>query len=102
MKVSATTTIAALFAASAHGFSLTMMTGQSLSKAATGLLPLTPQGVMQSTPQYKIVDYYTGTVLSVNIIPPVFRCLENGSLIVDRTGQILFEWSPRDEDGMNK
>ena len=59
----------------------------------------TPNGPLRSQPQYAI--FGEKTMLSIKMIPPVFRCLKNGSLVLDQNkkGRILLEWSPRGDAG---
>lgn len=40
-------------------------------------------------------------MLSIKVIPPIFRCLKNGALVMDnnKKGRILLEWSPRGDGG---
>lgn len=59
----------------------------------------TPNGPLRSQPQYAI--FGEKTMLSIKMIPPVFRCLKNGSLVLDQNkkGRILLEWSPRGDSG---
>lgn len=58
-----------------------------------------PNGPLRSQPQYAI--FGEKTMLSIKMIPPVFRCLKNGSLVLDQNkkGRILLEWSPRGDAG---
>lgn len=58
-----------------------------------------PNGPLRSQPQYAI--FGEKTMLSIKMIPPVFRCLKNGSLVLDQSkkGRILLEWSPRGDAG---
>ena len=59
----------------------------------------TPNGPLRSQPQYAI--FGEKTMLSIKMIPPVFRCLKNGSLVLDQNkkGRILLEWSARGDAG---
>jgi hypothetical protein len=59
----------------------------------------TPMGPLRSQPQYAI--FGEKTMLSIKMIPPTFRCLKNGSLVLDQNkkGRILLEWSPRGDSG---
>lgn len=59
----------------------------------------TPNGPLRSQPQYAI--FGEKTMLSIKMIPPVFRCLKNGSLVLEQNkkGRILLEWSPRGDAG---
>ena len=59
----------------------------------------TPNGPLRSQPQYAI--FGEKTMMSIKMIPPVFRCLKNGSLVLDQNkkGRILLEWSPRGDAG---
>jgi hypothetical protein len=59
----------------------------------------TPNGPLRSQPQYAI--FGEKTMMSIKMIPPVFRCLKNGSIVLDQNkkGRILLEWSPRGEGG---
>jgi hypothetical protein len=58
-----------------------------------------PNGPLRSQPQYAI--FGEKTMLAVKVMPPVFRCLKNGSLVLDQNkkGRILLEWSPRGGSG---
>ena len=58
-----------------------------------------PNGPLRSQPQYAI--FGEKTMLSMKMIPPVFRCLKNGSLVLEQNkkGRILLEWSPRGDAG---
>jgi hypothetical protein len=58
-----------------------------------------PMGPLRSQPQYTI--FGEKTMLSLKMIPPTFRCLKNGSLVLDQNkkGRILLEWSPRSDSG---
>jgi hypothetical protein len=58
-----------------------------------------PMGPLRSQPQYAI--FGEKTMLSIKMIPPTFRCLKNGSIVLDQNkkGRILLEWSPRGDGG---
>ena len=67
------------------------------SKSYAGLAP--PVGPMRTTPQYTV--FGEKTMMSVKVLPPTFRSLKNGGLVLDgsKKGRILLEWSPRAEAG---
>ena len=64
------------------------------------LSSVTPPGPLRSQPQYAI--FGEKTMLSMKVIPPTFRCLKNGGLVIEQNkkGRILLEWSPRVDTGM--
>jgi hypothetical protein len=55
-----------------------------------------------SSPSYAI--FGEKAMLNVKIIPPVFRKLRTGLLVMDssRKGRLLLEWSPRADGGKSQ
>lgn len=50
---------------------------------------------LKATPQYSI--FGENTLLSLKVIPPTFKTLRSGALVIDHTkkGRILLEWTPK-------
>lgn len=55
--------------------------------------------ILRSSPQYNV--FGEKTMMSVKVIPPTFRILKSGVLILDnnKKGRILLEWTPRASGG---
>ena len=68
-----------------------------LHQCQGGLLNCRTRG----SPIVSFVRHFQNSMLSIKVIPPRFRVLSRGNLVLDssKKGRILLEWSPRAEGG---